>query len=409
MIPSQPAVPLPKALMSVEPSTWAHHTVSKRLPEIAGRILSENALPPELARGVRALIDALPDEPLHLLTDPGAPDLEVWNGYLRPYLGQSWLQVPWFLAEHTFYRRLMVALGYFQAGPGWALDPFFYQKRQGLALSWPAIRNLVDTVSGCLGSERPQPELMVSLFYQDLWGNQADLSLWPAEAGEKPDHAGLEQAQAFLLADDASKVADYLLSLPTGVARVDLLLDNAGFELVADLVVADTLLRCGLAREVCLHVKAHPTFVSDALRQDVAWTLLALKSDEHFEVSALGGRLLSALDDGRLALRPDFFWTSPQPAWQMPADLRLVLGQADLVISKGDANYRRLLGDRDWPYTTPFEAIMAYFPAPILALRTLKAELVCGLQPGQAEATAAQDPDWLVAGRWGVVQFSKGG
>ena len=44
----------------------------------------------------------------------------------------------------------------------------------------------------------------------------------------------------------------------------------------------------------------------------------------------------------------------------------------------------------------------------ILALRTVKAELICGLAPGQALQTAAQDSDWMVNGRWGVIQFSAG-
>jgi hypothetical protein len=89
----------------------------------------------------------------------------------------------------------------------------------------------------------------------------------------------------------------------------------------------------------------------------------------------------------------------------MPFPLGMTLSTAKLVISKGDAHYRRLMGDLDWPYTTPFSEIVAYFPAPLVALRTLKAELACGLAPGQAERIAAQDPDWLVDGRWGVVQF----
>jgi hypothetical protein len=92
----------------------------------------------------------------------------------------------------------------------------------------------------------------------------------------------------------------------------------------------------------------------------------------------------------------------------MPASLTGELAQADLVISKGDANYRRLLGDRHWAFTTPFTEIVSYFPAPLVALRTLKAELVCGLEPGQADSVAEQDPDWMVNGCWGLIQFHGG-
>jgi hypothetical protein len=75
-----------------------------------------------------------------------------------------------------------------------------------------------------------------------------------------------------------------------------------------------------------------------------------------------------------------------------------------LVISKGDAHYRRLLGDRHWPYETSFEDILAYYPAPLVALRTLKSELVAGLAPGQTAWVASQDPEWMLNGRWGMIQ-----
>lgn len=44
------------------------------------------------------------------------------------------------------------------------------------------------------------------------------------------------------------------------------------------------------------------------------------------------------------------------------------------------------------------------FPAPLVALRTFKSELVVGLAPGQAEREQAADPEWLVNGRRGVIQ-----
>ena len=89
----------------------------------------------------------------------------------------------------------------------------------------------------------------------------------------------------------------------------------------------------------------------------------------------------------------------------MPVDLRDDLSAADLVISKGDANYRRLLGDRHWPHDTPFADVVAYFPAPLVALRTLKSECVCGLPPGRSELVYETDPEWMINGRWGLVQF----
>jgi len=74
------------------------------------------------------------------------------------------------------------------------------------------------------------------------------------------------------------------------------------------------------------------------------------------------------------------------------------------VIVKGDANYRRLLGDARWPHTTPFAHAIRYFPSPLVVLRTLKAEIIVGLQPGQAEQLQAEDPAWLVNGKRGIIQ-----
>ena len=81
-----------------------------------------------------------------------------------------------------------------------------------------------------------------------------------------------------------------------------------------------------------------------------------------------------------------------------------MLAGADLVVVKGDANYRRLLGDAHWPPTASFARATRHFPARLAALRTLKAEIIVGLEPGEAERLRAEDPSWLVNGRRGVVQ-----
>ena len=90
----------------------------------------------------------------------------------------------------------------------------------------------------------------------------------------------------------------------------------------------------------------------------------------------------------------------------MPLSLARDLGNASLVIVKGDANYRRLVGDRQWDATTPLEDVVSpWFPAPLAALRTLKAEIAVGLRSGQAEAAAAQDAAWWTSGKYGSIQF----
>jgi hypothetical protein len=90
--------------------------------------------------------------------------------------------------------------------------------------------------------------------------------------------------------------------------------------------------------------------------------------------------------------------------FQLPEDLRTELASMDLVILKGDVNYRRLVGDVHWLPTTSFERATAYFPAPLVALRTMKAELIVGLDEGKAEQLREGDPEWMVNGRRGLIQ-----
>lgn len=104
-------------------------------------------------------------------------------------------------------------------------------------------------------------------------------------------------------------------------------------------------------------------------------------------------------------LSEDYFWTSPLAFWEIPNSLKNELANASLIVVKGDANYRRLLDDRHWDFTTNIADIVCYLPAPMVALRTLKSEVVVGLKSQVIEEVAKSDPAWLTNGQWGVVQL----
>jgi hypothetical protein len=139
--------------------------------------------------------------------------------------------------------------------------------------------------------------------------------------------------------------------------------------------------------------------------KDVIQTVAYLQKIPSRAVNAFATRLDAAIQQNRLQLNTHSFWTSPMPLWQMPAALFQELSAASLVISKGDANYRRSLGDLHWPFSKPIKEIAGYFPTHLLLLRTLKSEVVAGLQPGQSEQLAKVDPKWMTNGRWGIIQF----
>lgn len=402
-----PQLPLPLPLRGAEIGTFAHRTVTVRIPEIGRRTIIENNLPPQVVEKLQMLLAEIPEGTVRSLEDRQAPDWAAWQQYSAPYLGMSWLEVPWFFAETYFYRRVLEATGYFQPGSGLGYDPYTAQKRTGLQTFRRQIGSACAVLNARLAGKKPAGlrNLFIDLVMMNLWGNQADLSMWPVGQAERPDHADRAGQLSHLLCDHAPQAVDYLLGQCGKPSRVDVLLDNAGLELVHDLLLADALLSSGTARAVHLHAKPHPTFVSDAIIPDILETIAFLSQMRTEETSAVARRLQEHLQLGSLHLRDNFFWTSPLSMWEMPPALCQELGEAALVISKGDANYRRLVGDRHWAFDTPLPGVWNYMPTALLALRVSKSQVMIGLQPGQAQAMDARDPQWLTNGKWGVIQF----
>lgn len=394
----------PPPIFSNVAGTWAHSTVNKRLPDIAGRVIEENHYPDRINEALSILIEDINNQAIRPLLDQGAPDQESWAEYISPHDGQTWLDVPWFFAEHYFYRRIIEAIDYFQLGQ----DPFGYQKEQGLLNSYEEIQHLSKFLQERIEKREDPQETLREGIYFSLWGNQADLSLWPAGSDSSPKHGSQKSLQDHLLANDIQQVIKLLCEGRVPLARVDLLLDNAGFELITDLALADILLSYDLVKQVVLQAKAHPTFVSDVILTDIEEAIRFLSAQSDLHTQSFSERLKTLVHSGRLLAQSHFFWNSPLPMWELPEDLRSKWAGSSLVISKGDANYRRLLGDLQWDITLPFPNAVDYLPVPLTAFRTLKAELAVGLDLDQIRRVRNQDSDWMVDGRWGVIHYAEG-
>ncbi|HXU81585.1 MAG TPA: ARMT1-like domain-containing protein, partial [Polyangia bacterium] len=137
---------------------------------------------------------------------------------------------------------------------------------------------------------------------------------------------------------------------------------------------------------------------------DVDDGLRALEGSGQPQCVALAARVRAWREGGKLVTATHPFYTSSLFYPALPADLRQELGRSNLVILKGDANYRRLCSDAPWPPETPFAEVVSDFPAPLVAVRTCKAEVMVGLPPGVAPRLSAADPTWMVNGRRGVIQ-----
>ena len=269
-----PSLPLPPPLRGLEIPSFTHFSIVVRLPEIARRTLSENQFNAETTARIEQLIAEISDGPIRPLKMPHAPAAKDWDAYASNFTGQNWLQIPWFFAEEYFYQRMLEASGYFEPGEGWQKDPYEYQKGRGLVSTSAEIRALCERLATLFqnimtgGSLRNALEQLLMV---DLWGNQNDLSLWPAsDPGQESDQpVALREAQEHVLDNHLDAVLVYLASRNPTQARIDLLLDNAGFELVCDLALADFLLTGWQAKQVVLHIKSQPVFVSDALAKDI--------------------------------------------------------------------------------------------------------------------------------------------
>jgi hypothetical protein len=368
-------------------NAFARLTMRSRVPTIIREV---HELNPDFPQ---PMLDALLRHAESMENNALIPMLELpthdYGDWLQAWLshrGDTWLNTDWFFAEIYNYRLLMQIVRWFELGS----DPFAPKKHEELSGT-----ALWETLERALATRAlPVEERLTRMLHFDLWGNRIDLSYAAARA-----HGSAVGAND-LLVDDSVKVVEHLLTARH--KTVHFILDNAGTELAIDLALADTLLN-GIAERVVLHLKYHPTFVSDAIPADVIIFLSRLERRTG-EAQALGKRLQTALDNGRLRLIPDPYWNSTRLFWDLAPHIAQTLRDAMLVIVKGDANYRRIAGDALWPPETPFSDALAYARVPLLALRTLKSDTVLGLPKGLAEKLEAADAQWRVNGKHGVIQ-----
>jgi hypothetical protein len=300
-------------------------------------------------------------------------------------------------------------------------------------------------------NEKAEEVLFAEMCEICLWGNATDLSLLTNLSYEDiqklQGSEARKAAEANIIANDLPAAFATLKKarkeIPKGERRIDFVLDNAGFELFVDLILAGYLIASGLATSVVLHPKSIPWFVSDVIPADFAALLNALADPRAFYKSLAGDDKAPELSDeeadnlkflfqswatmhgeGQLSIRPSRFWTHAGSFWRLPAvgqEIFEDLKNSELVIFKGDLNYRKLTGDVQWPATTPFtEAIGPLatrgYGIRTLALRTCKADVVVGLAKGKDEELKAKEGGggdsgarkWGWSGKWAVVQYCDG-
>ena|SRR5947207_4369999 len=201
-----------------------------------------------------------------------------------------------------------------------------------------------------------------------LWRNATDLSVLASLRLEDLDKLQgkrvIETQQKNIVVNDIEEVWKYFSTLQD--AQIDIVLDNAGtafyerllmtgFEVFVDVFLAAYFLEIGAAKTIVCHPKDFGWFVSDVIPDDFD-SLFELLEDESIvntqqqreDLRFLRQRWLQFYKSGQIQVRQDSFWTTAHPFWRMPSfapELYKALQTSDLVIYKGDLNYRKLVED----------------------------------------------------------------
>lgn len=409
---------------------------------------------------------------LQLLENLGEPgdeleyfndDVKDWNQALNDnkldadsmprYFDSAWLLVECYL--YRSIKNIMLSTKNLRM-----FDPFAEQKQAACKASLAPmliltnhLREVEQSVSN--SKSMPSERTEFGLFLQmALWANKSDLSISGMSADNIQSQSlsvnirdSLEELNENILCDNTSEVWFKVQSIkqqvqerlkklesnssssdqpPTGLSEpivIDLVADNAGYEIFVDLLLihflglmfsGETMGSQGGCKVVKfrLHLKRMPWFVSDCLRADIDWLLEFMANSKESNLVHVSSLWTSYLESGFWEIHEHKFWTLPHDYSQMESvalDLHAQLAKSSLIIFKGDLNYRKLVGDRRWHMLTPLRAALRGFgPAPLVTLRTAKADVVVGIEDVNIYAKINNNElprDWMLSGDFGLIQY----
>ncbi|VVC25270.1 Domain of unknown function DUF89 [Cinara cedri] len=382
---------------------------------------AENDITSVLTKLNTLITDILNNKPFRELVSDNV-DVEIWNKVLKDYSDEdgnrpTWLFTNWLYCECYIHRRIFEAFEtsiYLKN-----YDPFYEQKMQGLVSCEDAMELLGKFLIKYFHKEdidiKNLHEDLPKMFKCALWGNRCDLSQTGGDAIAQTECplVLVDALQHLMLVDESPKAVDFLCASLNDATNddkiLDIILDNAGYELFTDLCLADYLITFKFVNTIRFHGKVIPWFISDVTTQDFINTIdylsYKIKSDV---LKELGKRWENYMKSGQWKFECEQFWTLPFSFGQIKSldnELYTKLEESFLIISKGDLNYRKLVGDVYWNPTVPFiETVGNFKPSKLIALRTLKSDITCGLPEGLAEHVSKTDPNWLKEGKYAVIQ-----
>ena len=378
------------------------------------------------------------------LPEDGTSAVKGFNDELGHLGLMSWHNSPWLYTENYMYRLINTCFSKRRTIFWRTYDVFAVQKTSALKSSQSVILELVQwyeqidrkTHEDKLMDKESLKALMDEMIQVSLWGIATDLllliSLSVEELQSRQGKKSRELFKKNVVDDDTEQVWALSTSIQNGGSKreIHIVLDNAGFEFLTDLILAAYLLAANYATKIVLHGKDIPWFVSDVNVGDLETTLNILENAD-FSVPVpetearylkdFASELRGHFASGRLCYEADPFWTTQHPYARLPElapELYKQLTAAELVIFKGDLNYRKLVFDGLWPRTTTFQHALGPLGTTdqvgtkglrILSLRTCKADTCVGLAAGKEEEVDPKGTgEWTKTGKYAVISFYDG-
>ena len=349
--------------------TFAGFTLETRFPKILKDVLDNPELNPASKTQLTSLLNNLDNqriEPIELTSEESV----FWQPFFEEYTGKRFEEVPFFFLEIYLYRLINLIISSNQD----FIDPFGHIKRQDLEKNTAFFKQLANDRS----------ELSIDqCIHLAVEGNQADLSQLAGSTKGNP---------LSYLIDDSDLLINQIPE--TGI---HLIADNSGVELFTDLLLITKLSET--CEQITLHLKHMPLLVSDATPNDLEILL------EHLELIGLAdfvSDIQQLIDSNKLKVTSQPFWNAPT----FYDELSFIEKPTNLLITKGDANYRRFFHDKVFPAHLSFELESIGFDK-VFTLRTLKSDIQTGLKKDQVEALQNQDPEWMHNGKYAVIQQLK--
>lgn len=353
--------------LNIQTGTFSGLTFQVRYPRILQQIVDSRLFDHEVNTELLRVKNEL--SALKIIRLDTTPKGSHWNDFYNRYEDLGLLDIPFFYAEVYFFALIRKTVDYINL----KIDPFLKIKRQDLISNI----TLLNTVS-IQSSEWSTKDFI--LF--SLHGNKSDLS--------QLKYGG--EIAIELLIDDTVTLIKQL----DGATNCHIIQDNCGIELFSDLMMANHLVET-YNHTVYIHLKSEPIFVSDSLTSDLDFLL------DNIPDPALCSKFKEKIKQGRIVIKTNFYWSSPSHFDKISDSLNI--SGKSIILSKGDANYRRFFCDKNIDPSLKSERLTQYLKTPTFCIRTLKSEIQTGISKETLERLNNVKSDWMSDGSYAVIQY----